>query len=81
VTPHVLLFSSDLNRFVRVARGVVCVNPGRLVKRMHGGTYALVSVHPPKPADAPAPAEPAAGASAEDATSVAARTCVQIVRI
>jgi hypothetical protein len=79
VTPHVLILPSDLTRFARVACGVVCVNPGKLVRRMMGGTYALVNIG----AAAPAVTEQAApdGAASELATSVAPRTCVQIVRI
>ena len=46
VTPHVLIVASELSCFAKVACGVVCVNPGRLVKHMHGGTYALVHIHP-----------------------------------
>lgn len=73
VTPHVLLLSSELSSFAKCASGVVCVNPGRLVKHMQGGTYALMQIHP-RAADEQAPAD-------EPTTSVAARTCVQIMRV
>lgn len=74
VTPHVLILASELNNFAKAACGVVCVNPGRLVKHMQGGTYALIQIHPHAPAETE-------GAPAEESTSVVPRTCVQVIRI
>lgn len=78
VTPHVLVLPSDLNKFAKEARGTICVNPGRLVKRMNGGTYAVLHVHPPAEEAAAAPAaaapEPAPPAAAPaDADALAAK--------
>ncbi|KAJ1640746.1 hypothetical protein T492DRAFT_925876 [Pavlovales sp. CCMP2436] len=73
VTPHILIFSSELNKFAKVASGVVCVNPGKLVKHMTGGSYALLQIHPKGDASDPS--------KVELANSIAARTCVQLIRI
>lgn len=79
MTPHVLILPSELTRFARVACGVVCVNPGKLVRRLMGGTYALVNIS--AAAAEPAALDGAAAETATTATTVAPRTCVQIVRI
>jgi len=93
-TPHVLAIPSELNKFAKPSRGTVCINPGRLVKRTNGGTYAVMQIHapPPRPAEEIAPPTPPAApecapAAAEPPTpaagaaGVAHRTCVQLVRI
>ena len=94
MTPHVLVLVSDLNHFAKVTtRGTVCINPGKLVKRMNGGTLALLHIHPlpeveaaavearVKAEDTAMDASTGAPKESEKPSSIAHRTCVQIMRI
>ncbi|RYO86883.1 hypothetical protein DL762_004547 [Monosporascus cannonballus] len=51
VRPDVLVVPSALPPFVRVVESVVVINPGHLSKRRGAGTYARMTLYPPKPAE------------------------------
>eukprot|EP01102_Stenamoeba_stenopodia_P008336 TRINITY_DN2391_c0_g1_i1.p1 TRINITY_DN2391_c0_g1~~TRINITY_DN2391_c0_g1_i1.p1 ORF type:complete len:760 (-),score=242.06 TRINITY_DN2391_c0_g1_i1:1979-4099(-) len=44
--PNILLLPSDLPHFVKMVDGVLCVNPGRVIKGNAGGTFATIEVRP-----------------------------------
>ncbi|KJE90464.1 hypothetical protein CAOG_01774 [Capsaspora owczarzaki ATCC 30864] len=54
VTPDVLILPSDLKFFAKIVQQTVCVNPGRLTRDKTGGTYAKLTVFPPREEDVPA---------------------------
>lgn len=64
--PDLLVVPSTLPPFVYNVDGVLCVNPGRLVRHEAAGTYALIHVHPQPPGHS---------------TPLAARARVDIIRI
>jgi len=46
VSPDVLITPSQLTPFVKRAGGVLCMNPGRLIKGSNAGTFARLTIHP-----------------------------------
>eukprot|EP00301_Raphidiophrys_heterophryoidea_P023414 c7317_g1_i1.p1 GENE.c7317_g1_i1~~c7317_g1_i1.p1 ORF type:complete len:168 (+),score=41.69 c7317_g1_i1:580-1083(+) len=63
-SPHLLILPSIMKEFAAELHGVVCVNPGRLMRSDLGGTFARITVLPrPK-----------------SARSIAGLTKVEIVR-
>lgn len=51
VRPDVLVTPSSLPPFARVVESVLVINPGYLSKRRGAGTYARMSLYPPKVSD------------------------------
>ena len=45
-TPDLLIAPSFLMQFAKRIEGVVCVNPGYLIKNGCGGTYSLINLEP-----------------------------------
>ena len=43
--PNILILPSQLNPFVKVVDGVVCINPGFMMRGDSSGTYAEISVN------------------------------------
>ncbi|KAK8047649.1 DNA polymerase alpha subunit B [Apiospora saccharicola] len=75
VRPDMMMVPSSLPPFARVVESVLVVNPGYLSKRRGAGTYARVSLYPPK-AD-----EEEAGAAGMVSHKVFSRARVEITRI
>jgi DNA polymerase alpha subunit B len=46
VKPDILITPSRLQYAIKQTKGVLCLNPGYLVKGRTGGTYARITVHP-----------------------------------
>eukprot|EP00002_Diphylleia_rotans_P002708 TRINITY_DN11723_c0_g1_i1.p1 TRINITY_DN11723_c0_g1~~TRINITY_DN11723_c0_g1_i1.p1 ORF type:complete len:390 (-),score=63.88 TRINITY_DN11723_c0_g1_i1:72-1241(-) len=44
--PQLLIIPSDLRSFAKVVRGVLCINPGRLVRFNQSGTFASITFSP-----------------------------------
>ncbi|KAK8041222.1 DNA-directed DNA polymerase alpha subunit POL12 [Apiospora phragmitis] len=75
VRPDMMMVPSSLPPFARVVESVLVVNPGYLSKRRGAGTYARVSLYPPK-AD-----EVEVGAAGMVSHKVFSRARVEITRI
>ena len=45
-SPDILITPSNLNKFVKVAGPLLCINPERLTKSETGGTFAYLTIHP-----------------------------------
>lgn len=46
VTPDILITPSQLKLFAKQIEGVVCVNPGTIVKGEAAGSYANITINP-----------------------------------
>jgi len=46
VTPDVLITPSQLKLFAKNIEGVICINPGQIVKGEAAGSYANITIDP-----------------------------------
>ena len=46
VTPDILIVPSQLKLFAKQLEGVICVNPGNIVKGEAAGSYANITIDP-----------------------------------
>ena len=44
--PDLLVTSSDLIQFVKTIEGVICVNPGAIIKNDLAGTFCNLTIEP-----------------------------------
>lgn len=46
VTPDILIIPSQLKLFAKAIEGVICVNPGNIVKGEAAGSFANITIDP-----------------------------------
>jgi hypothetical protein len=44
--PDIFITSSDLIQFVKNIEGVICINPGAIIKNDSAGTFCSITVEP-----------------------------------
>ena len=78
VAPDVLILPSKLAYLAKDVGGTVVVNPGQMAKGTSGGTFAEMAIHPLKESDL---RDAKIAGKEEIPHAVAARTCVNVLRI